>query len=217
MSSYSLANIADATGLKIGFIKKCLQKKPHLFKLLCHQDAGESIRLNAEGLVLFQKIARRIGSTKQLFTAPAKTAASTDGVEKSTSGPSDSLSSKADCYQRFMAKHQELFKRLEQALRQVENEKSKRIQAENNLRNFFTEIKPLTDNHSIEQAIILRQNRRLRRAEIIGRLENHRFFNSGKRKKLFEELKALDTAYSCKLSEHNSLADEPAKRSQPDD
>jgi len=219
MYSYSLENIADTTGLKVAFIKKCLHKQQRLFRQFCYKDAEDRIRLNRKGLVLFQKISQRIAATKRISDRPTGEAPLMDRDLKTDSGQSEARSPKTSDvqdYQRLMIKYQALYKRLEQALRQVENEKSKRIQAENDLRHFFTEIKPLTDNHSIEQAIILRQNRRLRRAEIIGRLENHRFFNSGRRKKLFEELKALDTAYCCKLSEHNSLSDEPAKRSQPD-
>ncbi len=219
MSSYSLENIADITGLKVTFIKKCLQKTPYLFKPFEHQDAGDSIRLNRKGLALFHKISERIAATKQPPDRPTGADIPTDGDVKTDSDLSEARSPKAfsfQDYQRLMMKHQELYKRLEQALHQIENETTKRLQAENELRHFFAEIKPLTDNHSIEQAIILRQNRRLRRAEIIGQLENQRFFNMGARKKLFEELKALDTAYYCKLSEHNSLSDESVKKPQPD-
>ncbi len=207
MSSYSLKNIADATGLKIGFIKMCLQKKPHLFKPLIYQDAGGSTRLKPKGLVLFQKIAERIGAAKRLSAPPTHTAISMDRGVKSDADPSEPHSPKifgSQDYQRLMTQHRELYKRVEKALHLIENEKIKRIQAENDLRRFFAEIKPLTDNHSIEQAIILRQNRRLRRAELIGKLENHRFFNTGARKKLFEELKALDAAYYYKLLEYDS-------------
>jgi hypothetical protein len=210
MSSYSLENIAETTGLKVAFIKKCLQKKPHLFKLFDHQGTGDGIRLNRKGLDMFQIISERIAATKRIPDQPNSAVTPADGDMKTDSDLSDARSPKTSDfqdYQRLMKKHQELYRRLEQVLHQIENEKAKRIQIENDLRHFFTEIKPLTDNHSIEQAVIFRQNRRLRRAEIIGQLENQRFFNIGARKKLFEELKALDTAYYCKLSEHNSLLD----------
>ena len=207
MYPYSLENIAAATGLQVAFIKKCLQKKPHLFKQFCHQDAGDSIRLNHKGLALFQIIGERITSMKRIPERPSGTPVSTDGDAQRDADRSEPFSQKKfefQNYQHLIVEYQRLYRRLEQALHQVENEKSKRIQAENDLRRFFAEIKPLTDNHSIEQAIILRQNRRLRRAEIIGQLENHRFFNTSARKKLFEELKALDTAYYYKLLEYDS-------------
>ncbi len=218
MSSYSLENIADITGLKVAFIKTCLQKKPHLFKPFYHQNANDSILVNRKGLALFQKISKRIATAKWISDQPAS-ATPIKGDVKLNSDQSEPRSPKAfdfQDYQRLMAKHHELFGRLEHALHQIENEKAKRIQAENDLRRFFTEIKPLTDNNPIEQAIILRQNRRLRRAEIIGKLKNLRFFKTGIRNKLFEELKALDAAYYCKLSEHNSLLDESAKKLLPE-
>jgi len=207
MAYYSLENIADATGLRVAFIKKCLQKKPHLFKQLYNQGAGDSIGLNSKGLALFQIISERITATKLISDRPASAYSSTDGDVQRDFDQSEPRSPKEfgfQDYQHLMSKYQELYSRLEQALHRIENEKSKRIQAENDLRRFFTEIKPLTDNHSIEQAIILRQNRRLRRAEIIGELENRRFFNTNARKKLFEELKALDAAYYYKLLKHDS-------------
>ncbi len=205
MASYSLKEIADATGLEITYIKRCLQKKPHMFKSVCHRDANNRVRFNQRGLALFQKISARIRDSRQPETSSEKESASSGENLKVDSAQPKTQSSKsidiAD-YQDLMAKHQRLYKRLEAALREVESEKAKRLRAENDLRRFFSEIKPLTDNHSIEQAIILRQNRRLRRAEIIGQLENHRFFNTGARKKLFEELKALDQAYFYKLLDY---------------
>lgn len=75
-------------------------------------------------------------------------------------------------------------------------ERELRIQAEANLRLFYSEIKPLTDGLSIDQAIINRQNRRLRRAELIGKLKSVWVFRRRKRKRLFDELKALDKSYA---------------------
>ena len=209
MSSYSPENIADITGLKVSFVKKCLQKKPHLFKQFCHQDAGDSIRLNRKGLALFQKISDSIAVTQQTSAHPPHAAPLMNGEVQIESDQSESeLHSPKEFdfqdYRSLMEKHQKLYIRLEEALHQIENEKAKRIDAENDLRRFFTEIKPLTDNHPIEQAITLRQNRRLRRAEIIGQLEKKRFFNTKVRKKLFEELKAFDAAYYYPLSEQDS-------------
>lgn len=205
MASYSLKDIADATGLEIAFIKKCLQKKPQMFKSVYHRDGANNVRFNQRGLALFRKISARIRESRQPEASSEKESGSSRENLKVDSAQSKAHPSKsidmAD-YQDLMAKHQRLYKRLEAALREVESEKAKRLRAENDLQRFFSEIKPLTDNHSIEQAIILRQNRRLRRAEIIGQLENHRFFNTAARKKLFEELKALDQPYFYKLLDY---------------
>ena len=206
MSSYSSENIADITGLKVAFIKKCLQKKPHLFKPFFHQDAGDSIRLNRKGLALFQKISDSISVTQRTSAHPPHAAAPINGEAKIESDQSELRSPKGfdfQDYRSLMEKHQKLYIRLEKALHQLENEKAKRIDAENDLQRFFTEIKPLTDNQPIEQAIMLRQNRRLRRAEIIGQLEKKRFLKTRVRKKLFEELKAFDATYYCPLPEQN--------------
>jgi len=207
MSSYSSENIADITGLKVAFIEKCLKKKPHLFKPFYHQDADDSIRLNRKGLALFQKISDSISVTQRMSTHPTNVAAPKSGdveIEFDQSEPRSTKGFGFQDYRSLMEKHQKLYIRLEEALHQIENEKAKRIDAENELRRFFTEIKPLTDNHPIEQAIMIRQNRRLRRAEIIGQLEKKRFLKTRVRKKLFEELKSFDAAYYHTLSEQDS-------------
>jgi len=86
--------------------------------------------------------------------------------------------------------------KLDHTQKLLAEEREQRLQSEANLRLFYSEIKPLTDGLSIEQAIINRQNRRLRRAELIGKLKSVWVFRRRKRKRLFDELKALDKSYT---------------------
>ena len=97
--------------------------------------------------------------------------------------------------ERGLGELKELYEKLDQERRRAIEEKEKRIEAETRLRVFYTEIKTLTDGETIEQAKIKRENRRLRRAEIIGQLKTLRFRKKDKRKRLLEELKSLDESY----------------------
>jgi hypothetical protein len=194
MTLYSIDKISATTGLSRAYIRKCMDKKPQLF-------AGHQRASNKDGplfdpsvLSIFRKIAELAFKNKSAIdqhkTRP--------GGRPLPTGSAAAQSGKPPFAPSIPASLKELNRLHEQLAHERQRfieEKNKRLKLESEIRLIYAQIKPLTDNRSIDEAIAVRQNRRLKRAEIISRLQNLPLYKKKTRKKLFEELKALDTAF----------------------
>ena len=195
MNLHPLPEVAATTGLSLSFVRKCLNRMPEVFKKYRHQGLNNAIQLEDSALVIFQQISDLKAQGYNLPTIMKEFAKSgLPGTDKPVSKPAQTVQTEGNPTEPNIAL--EFYEKLDQERKRTLEEKEARMQIQFDLYALKTGLKLLTDGKTddVEKARAGINHRRLKRAEIIGKLETLSFWQASKRKKLLTELKSLDHA-----------------------